>query len=207
MVNGAVEVSGLVPGRQAADRGCSQSLSARVTATQIVGQGQPPRRCGIDREVRHRTRQCRSLNCVAWPGLLCVLLTSPRKLAPFERFGCLVRIAQLVCENLMKLFHANCCWRLAALDGLLAPMAATHQSSNIDGVNATPTPRASYQHPQFSDVQPTEWAYPGSLQPGGALRAAGGWLSDGTFRAQGTAEPLGSRCPLLNGLAWTGSPR
>ncbi len=75
----------------------------------------------------------------------------------------------------------------SAACGLLSPLAVSASELNLDGVNRYVTSDDQVTSiNQFSDVNPTDWAYPGSLQPDRALRLRGrlsrrhlpGWPGD-----------------------------
>jgi len=87
-----------------------------------------------------------------------------------------------VCEDPVKLFQ-QMLLAPAAL-GLLAPMAATASELNIDGVNRYADSQEQVTSiTQFSDVQPTEWAYQALSNLVERYGCVAGY-PDGTFRGK-----------------------
>ena len=87
-----------------------------------------------------------------------------------------------MCEDPVKLFQ-QMLLAPAAL-GLLAPMAATASELNIDGVNRYADSQEQVTSiTQFSDVQPTEWAYQALSNLVERYGCVAGY-PDGTFRGK-----------------------
>ena len=73
--------------------------------------------------------------------------------------------------------------------GLLAPVAANAADVNLSGFSAYGTEEQVTSITQFSDVQPTDWAYPGTEQPDRALRLRR-WLPQRHLPRQPCDDPL-----------------
>jgi len=113
---------------------------------------------------------------------LCLVAQPLWQACPAQVTVVLCALRHLVCEESMKLFQ-QLLLAPAAL-GLLAPMAVSASELNINGVNKYAGSEEQVTSiTQFSDVQPTEWAYQALSNLVERYGCVAGY-PDGTFRGK-----------------------